>query len=261
MDDGKANVMSLQMQAEIHAALDRSAAERPVVVLTGRPGVFSGGFDLQVLRSGGTTATDMVVGGFELASRLLSFPTPVIVAATGHAVAMGIFLLLAGDYRIGAAGPFKLIANEVAIGLTMPYGADADTTTASPNHPPTRPDHEMRTCATIHAPCAGASRCGGPHRSPSPPGSTPQDCLISLFHHVELRQHEHDPPRPGRADVPVTEKAGSHQERKSVKQLPESLSTSNRSRVPKLSPTYRSHNVKHEPKLHRTAHRGLSAER
>ena len=123
MDDGKANVMSLQMQAEIHAALDRAAAERPVVVLTGRPGMFSGGFDLQALRSGGTPATDMVVGGFELASRLLSFPTPVIVAATGHAVAMGLFLLLSGDYRIGAEGPFKLTANEVAIGLTMPYGA------------------------------------------------------------------------------------------------------------------------------------------
>ena len=47
MDDGKANVMSLQMQAKSHAALDRAAAERPVVVLTGRPGMFSGGVDLQ----------------------------------------------------------------------------------------------------------------------------------------------------------------------------------------------------------------------
>jgi enoyl-CoA hydratase len=29
-------------------------------------------------------------------------------------------LLLSGDYRIGAQGPFKLVANEVAIGLTFP---------------------------------------------------------------------------------------------------------------------------------------------
>lgn len=123
MDDGKANVMSLQMQAELHAALNRAAVERPVVVLTGRPGMFSAGFDLQVLRSGGPAATDMVVGGFELARRLLAFPTPVVVAATGHAVAMGLFLLLSGDYRIGAAGPFKLTPNEVAIGLPMPYAA------------------------------------------------------------------------------------------------------------------------------------------
>jgi enoyl-CoA hydratase len=29
-------------------------------------------------------------------------------------------LLLSADYRIGAAGPFKLSANEVAIGMTLP---------------------------------------------------------------------------------------------------------------------------------------------
>ena len=36
---------------------------------------------------------------------------------------MGVFLLLSGDYRIGAAGPFKITANEVAIGLEMPQAA------------------------------------------------------------------------------------------------------------------------------------------
>ena len=62
----------------------------------------------------------MLRAGFELAERLLSFPTPVLMVCTGHAVAMGVFLLLSGDYRIGAAGPHKITANEVAIGLTMP---------------------------------------------------------------------------------------------------------------------------------------------
>jgi enoyl-CoA hydratase len=42
------------------------------------------------------------------------------MACTGHAIAMGTFLLLSGDYRVGADGPFKLVANEVAIGLTIP---------------------------------------------------------------------------------------------------------------------------------------------
>jgi enoyl-CoA hydratase len=36
---------------------------------------------------------------------------------------MGVFLLLSGDYRIGARGPYKLTANEVAIGMTMPRAA------------------------------------------------------------------------------------------------------------------------------------------
>jgi enoyl-CoA hydratase len=48
---------------------------------------------------------------------------PVLIACTGHAVAMAVFLLLSGDYRVGAAGPYKITANEVAIGLTMPRAA------------------------------------------------------------------------------------------------------------------------------------------
>ena len=54
---------------------------------------------------------------------MLAFPTPVLVACPGHAVAMGVFLLLSGDYRVGAGGPYKLAANEVAIGITMPLAA------------------------------------------------------------------------------------------------------------------------------------------
>jgi enoyl-CoA hydratase len=123
MDDGKVNVLSLAMLAELDAALSQAAADRAVVVLTGREGVFSAGFDLPVLRAGGTEAADLLHAGFDLAERLLSFPTPVLVACPGHAVAMGVFLLLSGDYRIGAGGSYKLTANEVAIGLTMPRAA------------------------------------------------------------------------------------------------------------------------------------------
>jgi enoyl-CoA hydratase len=67
----------------------------------------------------------MVRGGFALSERLLTFPQPVVIACPGHAVAMGVFLLLSADYRIGAAGPFRITANEVAIGLTMPRAAIA----------------------------------------------------------------------------------------------------------------------------------------
>jgi enoyl-CoA hydratase len=123
MDDGKVNVLSMAMLTELGAALDRAAADRAVVVLTGREGVFSAGLDLPVLRGGQTEAADLLRAGFDLAARLLAFPTPVLVACPGHAVAMGAFLLLSGDYRIGARGPYKLTANEVAIGMTMPRAA------------------------------------------------------------------------------------------------------------------------------------------
>lgn len=123
MDDGKVNVMSVEMLSALNNALDRAAADGSVVLLTGRPGVFSAGFDLSILTAGGPNAHKMVKMGFELAERILSFPTPVVVACTGHAIAMGVFLVLAADYRLGADGPYKIGANEVAIGITMPHFA------------------------------------------------------------------------------------------------------------------------------------------
>jgi enoyl-CoA hydratase len=123
IDDGKVNVLSLPLLTEVNAALDRAEQDQAVVVLAGREGVFSAGFDLPVLRAGGPDALAMLRAGFETAARLLAFPRPVVIACTGHAVAMGVFLLLSGDFRVGATGPFKITANEVAIGVTMPRAA------------------------------------------------------------------------------------------------------------------------------------------
>ena len=122
LDDGKVNVLSPDMLGQVNAALDE-AADAAVVVLTGRPGVFSAGFDLRVLQARDAAAEGMIRGGFELAARLLTFPAPVLIACTGHAIAMASFLLLSADYRIGADGPYKITANEVAIGMTIPVAA------------------------------------------------------------------------------------------------------------------------------------------
>jgi enoyl-CoA hydratase len=121
LDDGKRNALALETFAELGAAFDRAAADHAAVVLTGREGCFSAGFDLRELGAGGPAAARLVQAGFELANRLFAFPAPVIVACPGHAVAMGAFLVLTGDVRIGAAGPYKLGANEVAIGLVVPH--------------------------------------------------------------------------------------------------------------------------------------------
>jgi enoyl-CoA hydratase len=123
MDDGKRNALSAQMFAELNGAFDRALAENVPVVLTGRPETLSAGFDLKVMMAGGPDAAHMVLAGFELGERLLGFPTPVVVACNGNAIAMGAFLLLSTDYRIGTAGPYRIVANEVAIGITMPHFA------------------------------------------------------------------------------------------------------------------------------------------
>ena len=125
MDDGKVNVVSIAMQAALHEALDRAERDAAAVVqLRGRDGVFSAGFDLAVFQRGdGEASRAMVIGGFELARRLLAFPRPVLMVSTGHAIAMGAFLLLSGDYRLASSAPARITANEVAIGLTMPRSA------------------------------------------------------------------------------------------------------------------------------------------
>ncbi len=123
MDDGKVNALSQQMFDGLNDAFDRAESDRAVVVLTGRDGRFSAGFDLGVLGGGGSDATTLLRSGFKLAERMLSFPRPVVIACNGHTIAMGVFLLLSGDYRIGADGPFKIVANEVALGMAMPRTA------------------------------------------------------------------------------------------------------------------------------------------
>jgi enoyl-CoA hydratase len=123
MDDGKVNALSPAMFAQLNAAFDRAAADEAVVMLRGRQGVFSAGFDLKVLSAGGSEAETMVRTGFDLAARLLEFPMPVLTVAPGHVIAMGAFLMMASDYRLGATGPFRITCNEVKLGLTMPRAA------------------------------------------------------------------------------------------------------------------------------------------
>ncbi|MEA2127027.1 MAG: enoyl-CoA hydratase [Solirubrobacteraceae bacterium] len=118
LDDGKVNALSPAMQASIGEALDRAEADEAVVVLTGRAQTFSAGFDL---RAAGEEWPGMVAGGGRLAERLLSFPHPTLAACNGNAIAMGAFVLLSCDVRIGVEGPFKIGLNEAAIGLTLPW--------------------------------------------------------------------------------------------------------------------------------------------
>ncbi|MFB1295617.1 crotonase/enoyl-CoA hydratase family protein [Mycobacterium sp. pW049] len=124
LDDGKVNVLGPDMQAQINEALDRAEADKAkAVVLAGNSRVFSGGFDLAVFQSGDAAAAlGMLAGGFRLSLRTLTFPVPVIIAATGPAIAMGSFLLLSADHRVGQPKS-RCQAIEVAIGMTIPISA------------------------------------------------------------------------------------------------------------------------------------------
>jgi len=123
MDDGKVNALSIDMLRALHAAFDETEGEGAAVLLSGRDGYLSAGFDLKVFAAGGPEVIEMLKLGATLYERMLSFPAPVVLACTGHAVAAGAFLTLSADARIGADGPFQICMNEVRIGLTMPWFA------------------------------------------------------------------------------------------------------------------------------------------
>lgn len=119
LSNGKVNAISPEVIAAFNSALDQAELDRAVVIITGQPGILSGGYDLKVMTSGPENAISLVTAGSTLARRLLAHPFPVVVACPGHAVAKGAFLLLSVDYRIGVDGPFSIGLNEVQIGMTM----------------------------------------------------------------------------------------------------------------------------------------------
>ena len=123
MDDGKVNAFSIPMLRAAHTAFDQAERDRAVVVLTGRENYFSAGFDLDVFGGTRDQVLEMLTLGATLAERVLSFPTPVVVACSGHAFPAGAFLLLSADMRIGVDGPYWIGLNEVKIGLTVPWFA------------------------------------------------------------------------------------------------------------------------------------------
>ena len=120
-DDGKANVVGQAFLDDINAGLDRAEKEGvAAVILRGREGMFSAGFDLGEFKKGPEQGKAMVQRGFELLIRLYSFPLPLVAACTGHGIAMGAFIIMACDLRVGIRGEFKMSLPETAIGMELP---------------------------------------------------------------------------------------------------------------------------------------------
>lgn len=133
MDDGKANVVGHTLIDALNGALDQAERDAGAVVLQGRDGKFSAGFDLSEIQKGPAEAKALVDRGAKLFHRLFDYPLPLVAACTGHAVAAGAFMLLSCDTRYGIDGAFKLGLNETAIGMTLPvFGYELATTRLNP---------------------------------------------------------------------------------------------------------------------------------
>jgi enoyl-CoA hydratase/carnithine racemase len=122
LDDGKVNAISDGVNHLFSQALDRVEANDHVraLVVSGRPGQLSAGFDLDTLMIGGKQRDKLIRDSWTLLGRLLTLPLPVVIACTGNAVAAGAALLLTGDLRLGTEGDFRIGFNEAAIGIPLP---------------------------------------------------------------------------------------------------------------------------------------------
>ncbi|HKA15411.1 MAG TPA: enoyl-CoA hydratase/isomerase family protein [Myxococcota bacterium] len=125
LDRPPANAIDESLLADLFAAVERARVDDAVraVVLTGAGAFFSGGFDLSAPRREAEVVAvmnDMYRGAHRA---LLALPKPTIARVAGHAIAGGLVLALACDYRLGRESDWKLGLNEVAIGASYPKAA------------------------------------------------------------------------------------------------------------------------------------------
>ncbi|MGI9646001.1 MAG: crotonase/enoyl-CoA hydratase family protein [Ilumatobacteraceae bacterium] len=123
LDDGKANALTFELMVAIGDAVRVAEADDEVgaVVIHGREGRFSGGFDLGVMMGDDLGATvRLVADGGQLVHDLYASRVPIVAACTGHALAAGALMLLGCDGRVGADIDAKIGLNEVAIKMVLP---------------------------------------------------------------------------------------------------------------------------------------------
>ena len=144
IDDGKVNALTAELVGGVRSALVQATGSGQPLVITGRDGCFSAGFDLAVMNSSDQhLAAALFTEGAFLYREIIEAPVPVVASCTGHALAGGALLLLCADYRIGRAGPYRLGLNEVGIGMALPSLAVSIAT-----H---RLDHRFLTAAAMFA--------------------------------------------------------------------------------------------------------------
>lgn len=135
LDHGKPNSISTAVANELMSGLAEAEESANAVVILGRTGMFSGGFDLPTMGKGPAAVREMLTAGAKLLMAIYNHPKPIVIGCGGHAIAMGAFITMAGDERIGASGEFKIGMNETAIGMTLPtFGLELARARLSKRH-------------------------------------------------------------------------------------------------------------------------------
>jgi 3-hydroxyacyl-CoA dehydrogenase / enoyl-CoA hydratase / 3-hydroxybutyryl-CoA epimerase len=118
------NVLSARMVEEFTAVLERLESgrdgARAAIIVSGKPGVWIAGADVEQLREIRTAADGEALSrsAHELLGRLENLRLPVVAAIDGAALGGGLEVALACTYRIASDGPkTKLALPEVQLGL------------------------------------------------------------------------------------------------------------------------------------------------
>ena len=121
LDRPPANALNPELIDALFQALGKAGEAADAVIVSGRPGMFSGGLDVPgLIGLGPEQMAEFWKDFIRLLKRIASMPVPTVFAMTGHAAAGGIVLALFGDYRIMPRGTFKTGFNEVQVGLVVP---------------------------------------------------------------------------------------------------------------------------------------------
>lgn len=131
LDRPPANAMTPQLLEDLSAALDTAREDDKVraVVLSGEGRFFSagldlrGGIDFSALASSPGGNADPFAALRTCLLTFLRFPKPTVAMLSGHAIAGGLILVLACDYRLGLDGEYRIGLNEVEIGASFPRAA------------------------------------------------------------------------------------------------------------------------------------------
>lgn len=122
------NAIELELLRAVEQELDalESHVPLPALVVTGSGKCFSAGLDLRTVPFyDAERQQEMVMAINRLLGRLYSFSRPVVAAINGHAIAGGLLLALACDYRIASKSQCTLGLSEVRAGVPFPVAAAA----------------------------------------------------------------------------------------------------------------------------------------
>lgn len=117
-----ANALNPLLVKQLNEALAQAQSDSVGgVILTGAPGIFSGGLDVpELLTLDEASMRSFWTDFFALLRAVAVSPFPIVAGLTGHSPAGGTVVALFADYRIQANGAFQLGLNEVQVGLVVP---------------------------------------------------------------------------------------------------------------------------------------------